>query len=77
LVKLQQTWPRGQLIGSLISDVAEARESIEYLLRHEMIELRCIEPGDFSASPAPLNKLELSLRNVSTSPWHVTSDPVV
>jgi|GEM_PF-1928234 len=73
LIKLEKSWPRGRRISSLFADVAAAREDIEYLLHHNMIELRCIEPGDFEASPEPLNALERSLRNIATSPWHTTS----
>ena len=73
LIELQNICPRGRRIGELFKDVAESRENIEYLLDHEMIELRCIEPGDFVAPPEPLNALEQSLRNISTSPWHTTT----
>ncbi len=73
LAELQAVYPRGRRIGSLFADVAANWESIEYLLNHGMIELRCIEPGDFEPSPKPLNTLEQSLRGISTSPWHTTT----
>lgn len=73
LLELQKTCPRGLRIGSVFEDVAASRENIEYLLHHELIELRCIEPGDFEPPPGPLNELEQSLRNISTSPWHTTT----
>lgn len=73
LLKLQTICPRGAPIKSLFEDVALSRENIEYLLHHEFIELRCIEPGDFKPAAAPLNELERSLRNISTSPWHTTT----
>jgi hypothetical protein len=73
LIKLQTPSPRGLRIDSLFTDVAANRENIEYLLEHELIELRCIEPGDFTPPPEPLNELEESLRNISTSPWHTTT----
>lgn len=73
LLELQKTSPRGLRIDSLFEDVTGNRENIEYLLEHELIELRCVEPGDFAPSPDTLNELEESLRNISTSPWHTTS----
>lgn len=73
LLELQKTCPRGLHIGSLFADVAANRENIEYLLELELIELRCIEPGDFAPLPGPLNELEESLRHISTSPWHTTT----
>lgn len=74
LLKLQKTCPRGMRIRELFPDVAASRENIEYLLHNELIELRCIEPGDFDTPEGPLNKLEQSLRNISTSPWHTTTE---
>jgi len=73
LIDIQKICPRGRRIGELFADVAGSRENIEYLLNNQMIELRCIEPGDFEAPPEPLNTLEQSLRNISTSPWHTTT----
>jgi SAM-dependent methyltransferase len=75
LKDLQPIWPRGRRIASLFTDVAEVRESLEYMLSQHLIELRCIEPGDFNVSPEPLNELERSLRNISTSPWHRMDAP--
>ena len=72
---LQPRWPRGTRIASLFSDVAEVRESLEYMLSQQLIELRCVEPGDFNVPPEPLNELEKSLRNISTSPWHTIDAP--
>jgi len=43
---------------------------LEFMLRNELIELRILEPGDFRIAAEPLNELETSLRNMSTSPWH-------
>lgn len=70
LKKLQPLWPRGRRVQSLFADVAEARNSLEFMHSNELVELRCIEPGDFGVPPEPLNTLEKSLRNCSTSPWH-------
>lgn len=73
LLALQKTSPRGLRIESLFDDVADSRENIEYLLEQELIELRCVEPGDFAPAADTLNELEESLRNISTSPWHTTT----
>ena len=60
-------------IDSLFEDVATSRENIEYLLHNEFVELRCIEPDDFTPLSGPLNELEQSLRNIATTPWHTTT----
>ena len=73
LTELHGLWPRGHRVRSLFRNITEIREDLEYLMQQEMIELRCIEPGDFDVSPEPLNKLEKSLRNISTSAWHTTT----
>ena len=70
LTELQAEWPRGRRVRALFSDVEEVRESLEFMLNHELIELRCIEPGDFGVSAGPLNELEKSMRDIATSPWH-------
>ena len=74
LLKLQPLWPRGLSVKSLFSDIQDIREDLEWLLRYQLIELRCIEPGDFEAAPEPLNELEQSLRQISTSAWHTSSE---
>jgi hypothetical protein len=43
-------------IKTLFSDVADVRQDIEWLLNHQLIQLRCIEPGDFEAAPEPLTQ---------------------
>jgi len=70
LKTLHPEWPRGRRVDSLFTDVGQAREPLEYMLRNQLIELRCIEPGDFGVAAEPLNALEKSLRNISTSAWH-------
>ncbi len=70
LKALQPEWPRGRPVHSLFADVADVMESLEFMLRNELVELRCVEPGDFDVASEPLNELEKSLRNMSTSPWH-------
>lgn len=70
LLKLQPLWPRGLRIRSLFVDIDDVREDIMWLLRYQLIELRCIEPGDFEPPPQPLNALEQSLRKIATTPWH-------
>lgn len=73
LPELKKICPRGMRIDSLFEDVATSRENIEYLLHHEFIELRCIEPDDFTPLSGPLNELEQALRNIATTPWHTTT----
>jgi SAM-dependent methyltransferase len=75
LIQLQTIWPQSRPIGSVFNDVSKVREDLEYLLRHELIDLRYVDPGDFGVSPEPLNKLEKALRNHSTTPWHTQSEP--
>jgi len=70
LKTLHPEWPRGRPIHSLFKDVGDVREALEFMLRSELIDLRCIEPGDFGVAAEPLNELEKSLRKMSTSPWH-------
>lgn len=70
LIKLHPVWPRGLTVGSLFSDITDIRGDIEWLLHHQLVELRCIEPGDFDNGSEPLHALEKSLRNSSTSAWH-------
>ena len=71
LLKLQPHWPRGLSIGSLFDDITDVRGDIEWLLHFQLVELQCVEPGDFGVAPEPLNQLEQSLRNATTSPWHI------
>jgi len=70
LLKLQPLWPRGLRINSLFPDIADVRKDIEWLLHFQLVELRCIEPGDFEEPPDLLHALEKSLRNIATTPWH-------
>ncbi len=63
-------WPRGRQVKSLFTDLEDVREDLEWLLHHELIEIRCIEPGDFQVAPEPLNDLEKSPRNIFTSAWY-------
>jgi cyclopropane fatty-acyl-phospholipid synthase-like methyltransferase len=71
LLKLQPLWPRGLRINSLFTDMTDdIRQDIEWLLHYQLIELRCVEPGEFEVAPDALNELEMSLRNCATTPWH-------
>lgn len=74
LVKLQPLWPRGLSLGSLFTDITDVRKDIEWLLHYQLIELRCIEPGDFETGSEPLHALEKSLRGSSTSAWHYINE---
>lgn len=75
LIELQPLWPRGRRINELFPDIVEFRESLEHLLKNDLVELRCIEPGDSAANPRILNEFELSKRNFTTSAWHVMTGP--
>lgn len=75
LIELQPLWPRGRRINELFPDIIEVKESLEHLLKNDLIELRCIEPGDSPANPHTLNEFELSNRNFTTSAWHVMTGP--
>ena len=72
---LQSLWPRGLRIGTLFQDVREIIDDLKLLQRSGLIELRCIEPGEFSVGRTPLNRLESRWGEYVTSPYH-TPDAV-
>lgn len=72
LTRLQPHWPRGLPVGELFPDVRLARDDLEHLQRSGLIELRCIEPGDFGVPPDPLNDLERHWGDTITAPYHST-----
>lgn len=71
LEKLQPIWPRGLRIGDLFLNVARFTEDLKLLQHNGLIELRCIEPGDFDVSSELLNKLESRWGGYHTTPYHV------
>jgi hypothetical protein len=70
LVKLWPQWPRSSPIGELFSNPGKVRDDIEYLTRTNLVEMRCVESGDFDVDPEPLNRLETEMRGHTTSPYH-------
>jgi SAM-dependent methyltransferase len=72
LTRLQPLWPRGLAVGELFKDVSRARDDLRHLQRSGLIELRCVEPGDFGVPRAPLNDLERHWGDTITTPYHTT-----
>jgi SAM-dependent methyltransferase len=70
LERLHPLWPRGLRAGELLPDVGRVAEDLKLLQRNGLIELRCVEPGDFGPSPAPLNEREASWSGYATTPYH-------
>lgn len=70
-LKLLSIWPRGLRIGDMFQDVAQFMEDLQLLQRNGLIELRCIEPGDFNVDSEYLNNLESSCGEYHTTPYHV------
>jgi len=70
LVKLWPQWPLSRPIGELFAEPEKVRGDIEYLTRVNLVEMRCVEPGDFDVDPEPLNRLEAEIRGHTTSPYH-------
>jgi hypothetical protein len=70
LKRLQPLWPRGLRIGAVFPDVSKVMDDLKLLQRNGLIELRCIEPGEFSVGRTPLNSLESRWGNYVTSPYH-------
>jgi SAM-dependent methyltransferase len=72
LSRLHPIWPRGVCVAEAFADPAAAREDLELLQRNGLVELRCIEPGDFGVDPAPLNALEHEWGGYFTTAYHQT-----
>ncbi len=70
LKKLQPLWPGGHAIGKLFQDVSQVMDDLQLLQRNGLIELRCIEPGDFTVSRTFLNSLEDEVGGYMTTPYH-------
>jgi hypothetical protein len=69
---LQPQWPRGLPIRELFRDVAVVAEDLLLLHRHGLVDLRCIEPGDFASRGAEnrLHALETRERGDVTTAYH-------
>lgn len=71
-MKLHTQWPRGSRVAETFPLTAEVVEDLRLLQRNGLIELRCIEPGDFGIDGEPLNRLELEWGGYYTTPYHTT-----
>lgn len=69
LMKLGTLWPRGLRIGAAFPDVGRVMGELMLLQRNGLIELRCIEPGDFGVPGGPLNGME-TRDGYLTTPYH-------
>ena len=71
LIRLQSLWPRGLRIGEAFTNVGEVMDDLKLLQRNGLIELRCIEPGDFEESSDRLSRLEIQCGGYVTTPYHI------
>ncbi len=70
LNRLQPLWPRGVRIGELFPEVAQVMDDLKLLQRNGLIELRCIEPGEWGKHSNSLNRLEAVWGEFVTTPYH-------
>ena len=70
LATLRPLWPRGLQLKTLFPDLDRIEEDLRLLHRNELIELRCIEPGDFGVDGDELNILERDWNGCLTTPYH-------
>jgi SAM-dependent methyltransferase len=75
LTKLKPLWPRGLRVEATFPNVGQAVEDLRLLQRNGLIELRCIEPGDFGIDGDELNRLEREWGGYRTTPYHCVSRP--
>ena len=72
LAKLYPLWPRGVRVAEVFPDLTRVMDDLKLLQRNGLIELRCIEPGDFGVNGKALNKLEQTWGGYFTTPYHTT-----
>ncbi len=70
--KLYPQWPRGLKVAATFPVTSDVVEDLKLLQKNGLIELRCIEPGDFGVDGGPLNKLEIEWGGYYTTPYHTT-----
>lgn len=70
LIRLQSLWPRGLRIGAVFSNVCQVMDDLKLLQRNGLIELRCIEPGDFGVNSDRLNRMEAENGEYVTTAYH-------
>ena len=72
LSRLHPLWPRGVRVVDLFPELHRVMDDLKLLQRNGLIELRCIEPGDFGVDGNALNKLEQTWGCYLTTPYHTT-----
>ena len=75
LTRLRPLWPRGLQVRATFPDVRLVIEDLRLLQSNGLIELHCIEPGDFGIDGDTLNRLEVGSGGYLTTPYHQTCVP--
>jgi len=70
LVRLRSLWPRSLRVGDVFPDVSDVMDDLKLLHRNGLIELRCVDPGEFGICADPLNRLEKCWGGYITTPYH-------
>lgn len=70
LERLQRLWPRGLRVKAAFPVVGNVLDDLTLLHRNGLVELRCIEPGEFEICPEALNRLEARESGCVTTPYH-------
>lgn len=73
LMRLRLLWPRGLRVKAAFEDVSRVVEDLRLLQHNGLIELRCIEPGDFGINGDALNRLEREWGGYLTTPYHTVA----
>jgi SAM-dependent methyltransferase len=75
LNRLQPLWPRGMRVDALFPHVGQVMDDLKLLQRNGLIELRCIEPGEFATGRSLLKGCS---GDYVITPYHTReSDPAV
>ena len=69
LTALRTLWPRGLPVREAFPEADRVMDQLLHLQRDGLVELRCVEPGDFGIDGDPLNALEAGAGYVTT-PYH-------
>ncbi len=70
--RLQSLWPRGLRVKEIFPALELVQEDLMLLHRNGLVELRCVEPGDFGVDGTVLNKFESDWYGYYTTPCHTT-----
>jgi hypothetical protein len=70
LAKLYPIWPRGIGVAEVFPDLMRVIDDLKLLQQNGLIELRCVEPGDFGVNGNALNRLEQTWGGYFTTPYH-------